>query len=82
LCLLAIPLAYVNPRAGRSLNLIVAALLYMVYSNLLSVVQAWVAQEKVPAYIGLWVMHAAMLAVVAVLFYWRMAPPTRFLRRR
>lgn len=82
LCLLAIPLAFVNPRAGRSLNLIVAALLYMVYSNLLSVVQAWVAQEKVPAYIGLWVMHAAMLAVVAVLFYWRMSPAPLFSRRR
>jgi lipopolysaccharide export system permease protein len=81
LCLLAIPLAFVNPRAGRSLNLIVAALLYMVYSNLLSVVQAWVAQEKVPAYIGLWVMHAAMLALAIALFYWRMAPAPLWRRR-
>ena len=80
LCLLAIPLAFVNPRAGRSLNLIVAALLYMVYSNLLSVVQAWVAQEKVPAFVGLWVMHVAMLGLVAILFYWRMTP-TPFHRR-
>ncbi len=73
LCLLAIPLSFVNPRAGRSLNLIIAALLYMVYSNLLSIVQAWVAQEKVPPSIGLWVMHAAMLGVVLVMFRWRLS---------
>jgi lipopolysaccharide export system permease protein len=71
LCLLAIPLSFVNPRAGRSLNLIVAALLYMVYSNLLSIVQAWVAQEKVPPSIGLWVMHAVMLGLAIVMLRWR-----------
>lgn len=71
LCLLAIPLSFVNPRAGRSLNLIVAALIYMVYSNLLSIVQAWVAQQKVPPSVGLWIMHALMLGVVLALFRWR-----------
>jgi lipopolysaccharide export system permease protein len=82
LCLLAIPLSFVNPRAGRSLNLIVAALLYMVYSNLLSIVQAWVAQEKLPPYAGFWGMHAAMLVVVALLFYWRLSVSPIFSRRR
>jgi lipopolysaccharide export system permease protein len=82
LCLLAIPLSFVNPRAGRSLNLIVAALLYMVYSNLLSIVQAWVAQQKVPASIGLWVMHAAMLAFVLVMFRWRQSVRSPLRARR
>jgi hypothetical protein len=46
LAVLAIPLSFVNPRAGRTNNLIFALLTYMIYSNLLSVSQAWVAQGK------------------------------------
>ena len=37
LVLLAIPMSFVNPRAGRSMNLLFALLTYIVYSNLLSV---------------------------------------------
>ncbi|MCC6611208.1 MAG: LPS export ABC transporter permease LptF [Burkholderiales bacterium] len=70
LALLAIPLSSVNPRATRSLNLIFAVLAYLVYSNLLSIVQAWVAQGRVPFSIGWWVLHAAMLALIGILF-WR-----------
>lgn len=44
LALLAIPLSYVNPRAGRSANMLIAVLIYAIYSNLLWVAQAWVAQ--------------------------------------
>jgi lipopolysaccharide export system permease protein len=73
LCLLAIPLSFVNPRAGRSLNLILAALAYLVYSNLLSIMQAWVAQERVPYAVGMWGMHAVMLALVGLLMYWRLS---------
>src|SRR5579859_8022703 len=40
LVLLAIPMSFVNPRAGRSVNLAFALLTYVVYSNLLSVSQA------------------------------------------
>jgi lipopolysaccharide export system permease protein len=73
LCLLAIPMSFVNPRAGRSLNLMLAALLYMVYSNLLSVSQAWVAQEKLGALTGMAMVHLTVLALIAVLFFRRMA---------
>ena len=45
LALLAIPLSFVNPRAGRSLNLVLAILVYMIYNNVLSIAQAWVAQQ-------------------------------------
>jgi lipopolysaccharide export system permease protein len=82
LCLLAIPMSFVNPRAGRSLNLMLAALLYMVYSNLLSILQAWVAQQRVGTFIGMWGVHAAMAVVLAVLFYYRLSvKPFRSLRR-
>lgn len=83
LALLAIPLSAVNPRAGRSLNLMLALLTYMVYSNLLSISQAWVAQQKVALSTGLWAVHAGMLAVLLFLFYRRLYfPPSTLLRTR
>jgi lipopolysaccharide export system permease protein len=78
--LLAIPLAFVNPRAGRSVNLIVAVLIYLVYNNMSSVVQAWIAQGRLDFAIGVWVMHAAVLALAAWLF-WRRTSLTRLLPR-
>lgn len=72
LALLAIPLGYVNPRAGRSLNMVLAIVLYMLYSNMISVTNAWVGQGKLSPGIGLWGIHVAMLAITAVMFYRRM----------
>lgn len=72
LALLAIPLSYVNPRAGRSLNLILAIVLYMIYSNMISVTNAWVGQGKLSPGIGLWGIHAVMLAITVLMFYRRM----------
>jgi len=71
LALLAIPLAFVNPRASRSVNLIFAVLAYMVYSNLQGILQAWVAQGRVRFEIGWWVLHAAMFGLTMFLFLWR-----------
>ncbi|MDD5250025.1 MAG: LptF/LptG family permease, partial [Rhodocyclaceae bacterium] len=65
---LAIPLSFVNPRAGRTNNLIFALLTYMIYSNLLSVSQAWVIQGKLPFEIGVWAVHVAMFAALLLLF--------------
>jgi len=66
--LLAIPLAYTNPRVGRSLNLIVAVLAFAIYLNVLNTIQAWVQQDRVSFGLGVWVVHAVVLFVVAVLF--------------
>jgi lipopolysaccharide export system permease protein len=71
--LLAIPMSFVNPRAGRSLNLMFAGLMYMLYTNLLSIFQAWVTQEKVSAFLGMWAVHVMMLTVVAMMFYYRLS---------
>ena len=68
LALLAIPMSFVNPRAGRSVNLLFALLTYMVYSNLLSVSQARVAQGKLDFSTGWWLVHGAMLLVLFALF--------------
>ena len=66
--LLAIPLAYVNPRVGRSVNLIIAVLLFASYLNVLNTVQAYVQQGRLAFMIGAWVVHAVVLALVLVLF--------------
>ncbi|MCL4747450.1 MAG: LPS export ABC transporter permease LptF [Burkholderiaceae bacterium] len=83
LALLAIPLSSINPRVGRSINLIVALLIYVTYSNLLSLTQAWVAQERLPFSLGVWLIHAVLLAGVAALFWRRIriARPAIRLRR-
>jgi lipopolysaccharide export system permease protein len=73
LALLAIPMSFVNPRAGRSVNLLFALLTYMVYSNLLSVSQARVAQGKLAFSTGWWLVHAVMLVVLLALFAQRMS---------
>jgi lipopolysaccharide export system permease protein len=73
LALLAIPLSFVNPRAGRSLNLVMAIIIYMVYNNMISVTNAWVGQEKIGPIMGLMGIHSVMFALMAVLFYYRIS---------
>jgi lipopolysaccharide export system permease protein len=73
LALLAIPMSFVNPRAGRSVNLLFALLAYMVYSNLLSISQARVAQGKLAFGTGWWLVHAVMAVVLLVLFAQRLS---------
>jgi lipopolysaccharide export system permease protein len=72
LSLLAIPLSFVNPRAGRSMNLVLALLIYMTYSNLISVTQASIAQSRISPALGLLGVHALMLLLLLALFYRRL----------
>ncbi|HWD22186.1 MAG TPA: LPS export ABC transporter permease LptF [Burkholderiales bacterium] len=72
LVLLAIPMSFVNPRAGRSVNLLFALLTYIVYSNLLSVSQARVAQGRLDFGVGWWLVHAGMVVLLVVMFASRM----------
>jgi lipopolysaccharide export system permease protein len=72
LSLLAIPLSFVNPRAGRSMNLVLALLIYMTYSNLLSITQASIAQSRVSVAVGLLGVHAVMLLLLVALFHRRL----------
>jgi lipopolysaccharide export system permease protein len=78
--LLAIPLAFVNPRAGQSLNLLVAVLVYVIYNNLTSVIQAWIIQQRVSFAVGVVATHAVVLAIAAWLF-WRRTSLTRLMPR-
>jgi len=73
LALLAIPLSFVNPRAGRSLNLVMALVIYMVYNNMISLSNTWVGQGKMGAVVGLVGIHALIFVLAVSLFYFRMS---------
>lgn len=73
LAFLAIPLSFVNPRAGRGTNLIVAVLAYLVYSNAINIGDAWVAQRKISFWLAALLPHLIVLGLLAVLFYRRLA---------
>ncbi len=79
MALLAIPLSRVDPRSGRSFNLIVAFVIYIFYNNMISVTNSWVGQGKLDALTGLWALHACMFVVLLALFYQRTSlRPWRF----
>jgi lipopolysaccharide export system permease protein len=69
MALFAVPLSFVNPRSGRSWNLILAVLVYVLYNNLLSIFQAWTAQGRISPWVGLWPVHGAMVIILTLLFY-------------
>ena len=73
LALLAIPMSYVNPRAGRSANMLIAIILYAIYSNFISIAQAWVASGTLHFGLGLLLPHLLMLLPMLFLFYKRMS---------
>lgn len=73
LALLAIPLSFVNPRAGRSANMLLALFAYLVYNNLMTVGQAWVASGKISFLAGLLGIHLFMFCLLPLLFLRRIA---------
>lgn len=73
--LLAIPLSFVNPRASRSVGLVMALLIYFLYYNLMTLARAWVMHEKVPFILGLVAPHLMMFLLFLGLFHFK---PMRF----
>jgi lipopolysaccharide export system permease protein len=71
LALLAMPLSFVNPRAGRSANLMIALLVYFIYSNALTLVQNYTAQSRLPFGISIWLIHVIVLAIATAMLCWR-----------
>lgn len=71
LALLALPLSFVNPRAGRSANLLIALLVYMTYSNGLSLIQSLTARDRLSFGVSWWILHVLVLALALGLLWWR-----------
>jgi lipopolysaccharide export system permease protein len=58
LAILAIPLSRASPREGRYARIGAALLIYVIYSNAISIGLAWVEQERIPSWAGVWWIHA------------------------
>ncbi len=72
LLLLAIPLSFVNPRAGRSANTGIALLLFFTYLNFVNMVQAMIMQGRLSFMLAWWPIHVAVILIVTFLFSWRL----------
>jgi lipopolysaccharide export system permease protein len=72
LMMLAIPLGFVNPRAGSSANLILAVLIFFTYSNLTKLGENSVKLGKASFGMAWWPLHLAVLLMVIALFFWRL----------
>ncbi|WP_341678488.1 LPS export ABC transporter permease LptF [Niveibacterium sp. SC-1] len=81
LSLMAIPLAYVNPRAGSASNMIFAVFLFALYFNALGISQSSISQGKVGFWLGAFGIHLLMLVLLFGLFAYRGAWFTRLFRR-
>lgn len=82
LVLIAIPLAYVNPRLGNYTAMFYAVLIYLVYSNLLNLTQSFVAQGKVNAAIAVWPIHTLAFGIAFLLIRNRINPSLKWWRRQ
>lgn len=89
LSILALAVTRVNPRVGKSGNLVFGLLLFQLYFNLLTLGQTWIAGEK----IGFWpfnlLLHGGMLALALLWLFmrqhnwgWRLQPAAWLPRRR
>src|SRR5690606_9374792 len=72
LALLAIPLGSVNPRLGRSGDLLIAGLVGLLYMNLINLSRAWISSGKLPFGVGVWAVHAVVVALAAYLLMRRL----------
>jgi len=68
LVLLAVPLTRSGPRQGRFARLVLAALLFVVYYNLLGTAKVWVGKGTVPPEIGLWWVPVLPVILTLLLF--------------
>lgn len=72
LALLAIPLGAVNPRVGRSFDLLIAGLIALLYMNLINASHGWINNKILPFEVGVWAVHALFLGLTAVLMWQRL----------
>jgi len=82
LVLIAIPLAYVNPRLGNYTAMFYAVLIYLMYSNLLNLSQNYVAQGRVDFFVGLWPIHVLAFGLAFVLIRNRINPSLKWWQRQ
>lgn len=74
--LIAVPLSHIAPRQGRYGKLVLGIVVYLLYSNLLTFGQTYLAKGRMPEALGLWWIHALAAALALALIarregWWR-----------
>jgi lipopolysaccharide export system permease protein len=82
LALLAIPLGAVNPRLGRSGDLLIAGMVGLLYMNMINLSRAWINSGRLSFSLGVWLIHAVVALATAYLLMKRLRvkapkPPKR-----
>lgn len=72
LCLLAIPLGAVNPRLGKSGDILLAGLLGLLYMNLINLSRGWIANGSLRFSVGVWLVHGVVLLFMMYMFWLRL----------
>ena len=81
LMLIGLPLARSKPREPRYGKILIAILLYVVYSNLLAIGRGWIERGQTPEWLGLWWLHAgALLLGLSLLYFSSRMPRVKALR--
>jgi len=65
--MMALPLSQTTPRGGRYSQLALGILLYLIYSNLIGVGQAWISKGIVPFWIGTSWVHVLAIVTLYIL---------------
>ena len=81
MAIMALPLSHTTPRQGRYARLAVAILIYLFYSNLLTIGQKWMGSGKTPEWIGLWWIHIVPLFIILYLWIRRLGGFRNLYRR-
>jgi lipopolysaccharide export system permease protein len=71
LVLLGIGLAASNPRRASSWNLMLALLAFVIYYNLVTLSQSWVASGKLGMGVGLLALHGSAFLLAVATMWWR-----------
>ena len=64
-------IAHASPREGRYARVVAAILVYTIYINLLGVGQAWLEQDLIWSFLGLWWVHALLVLLGIGLWAYR-----------
>jgi len=82
LALISIPISFVNNRGGRSYSVAVGVLIFLLYKNVLGIVQTQVYQSTWSLWMGLTLPHLITFIIFAVLLLQRLGVFRRFLVAR
>ncbi len=63
LTIVGVPMSRVNPRAGKYAKLLPGVMLAFIYANFMFITRNWVAANKIPIWLGMWWLHALVIAI-------------------